>query len=83
MINRDKFYNEFMQTAPVPDPVPAAPDEIPEKDSYTKAEVEEIINSKIEEIIKGGNYNGSNEEGSNGAGEEGNNGAGEEGNAGI
>lgn len=83
MMNRDKFYDEFMQTAPAPDPVPAAPDEIPEKETYTKAEVEEIINNKIEEIIKGGNYNGSSEEGSNGAGEEGSNGAGEEGNPGI
>lgn len=62
MINRDKFYDEFIKTAPAPDPVPAAPDEIPEKESYTKAEVEEIINSKIEEIIKGGNYNGSTDE---------------------
>ena len=65
-MNRDKFYEEFMQTAPAPDPVQAAPDEIPDKDTYTRAEVEQLINSKINEILKGENDNGSNTEESTG-----------------
>lgn len=63
-MNKDDFYAAFMETAPPAEPAPAAPDEIPEKDTYTRAEVEELINSKINEILKGENDNGSNEEGS-------------------
>lgn len=65
MMNRDKFYDAFMETAPEP---PAADDmeeleDPPVKDTYTRAEVEELINKKLEEITKGDLSNGSNEEG--------------------
>lgn len=82
MISKDDFYKAFAETAPTPEPAPAAPDEIPDKDSYTRAEVEELVNRKIEEILKGENDNGSNEgnEGNEGNNEKGGNDNGNEGN---
>lgn len=74
MMNRDKFYNAFMETAPEPEPAAADVDENddpPVKDTYTRAEVEELINKKLEEITKGDLSNGSsNEEGNTADGAE-------------
>lgn len=65
MMNRDKFYDAFMETAPEPEPAAADMEELedpPVKDTYTRAEVEELINKKLEEITKGELNNGSNSE---------------------
>lgn len=47
---KDFFFEAYKETAPAP----AAPDpgEIPQKDSYTRAEVDEIISRKLEEAVK-------------------------------
>ena len=46
----DYFFEEYAKTAPPKAEAPAA--EIPEKDSYTRAEVDEIISRKLEEAVK-------------------------------
>lgn len=46
----DRFFEEYAKTGA---PKPAADDqpEIPEKDSYSRAEVDEIVNAKVAEAI--------------------------------
>lgn len=46
----DYFFEEYAKTAPVP-AAPITP-EIPDKDTYTRAEVDDIINRKLEEAMK-------------------------------
>ena len=45
----DYFFEEYAKTAPPKVEAPAA--EIPEKESYTRAEVDEIISRKLEEAV--------------------------------
>lgn len=68
-MDRDRFYENFMETAPPADPV--EPEDMSSKETFTRAEVEELINQKIEEM-KGGFYNGSEETGGSNEGSEGN-----------
>lgn len=46
----DRFFEEYAKTGA---PKPTADDqpEIPEKDSYSRAEVDEIVNAKVAEAI--------------------------------
>lgn len=63
-MDRDRFYENFMETAP-PAPVdPVETEDMSSKETFTRAEVEELINQKIEEM-KGGFYNGEETGGSN------------------
>lgn len=48
---QDFFFDAYKETGTAPAQA-ADPDPIPEKDSYTKAEVDEIISRKLEEAVK-------------------------------
>lgn len=70
-MDRDRFYENFMETAS-PAPVdPVETEDMSSKETFTRAEVEELINQKIEEM-KGGFYNGNEETGGSTEGTEGN-----------
>lgn len=43
----DKFFEEYAKTATRPPEEPAGALDDPEKDSYTRAEVDEIVNQKV------------------------------------
>lgn len=43
----DKFFEEYAKTGTKPAADPAGVLEDPEKDSYTRAEVDEIVNAKV------------------------------------
>lgn len=46
----DRFFEEYAKTG-APKPAADDPPEIPEKDSYSRAEVDEIVNAKVAEAI--------------------------------
>lgn len=47
---QDFFFAAYKETGPAPAPVD--PEDIPVKDTYTRAEVDEIISRKLEEAVK-------------------------------
>lgn len=46
----DRFFEEYAKTG-TPKPAADDPPEIQEKDSYSRAEVDEIVNAKVAEAI--------------------------------
>lgn len=48
----DRFFEEYAKTAAPRQESPDDPPELPDKDSYTRAEVDEIVAAKVAEAVE-------------------------------
>lgn len=48
----DRFFEEYAKTAAPRPESPDDPQELPDKDSYTRAEVDEIVAAKVAEAVE-------------------------------